>query len=123
MTQQRLLIHRIVCESCSHPTAEAVYEQAKAIMPSIALGTVYRNLNLMVDAGEIRRISIPGEPDRFDKTIIPHGHMVCVDCGKVFDFPTEDFERNIKECTGVDVLSYDVSMQVRCTECMTKERS
>ncbi len=121
MTQQRMLIHRIVAESCCHPTAEMIYEQAKAMLPTIALGTVYRNLNLMVKDGEIRRICIPGEPDRFDKTLSPHGHMLCVKCGKITDFPINALDKNIKECTGSQVLSCEVSALVLCSECLAKE--
>ncbi len=121
MTKQRLLIYKIVSESCCHPTAEMVYEQAKSALPSIALGTVYRNLNLMVEDGEIRRICIPGEPDRFDKTLAPHGHMLCVRCGKVIDFPVDALDRNIEECTGAQILSCNVSMQVICVDCLAND--
>ncbi len=117
MTKQRKLIYNIVNASCIHPTAEEIYEEAKREMPSIALGTVYRNLSLMVDAGEILRISIPGEPDRFDKTLHPHGHMLCVKCGKVIDFSTDDLKNIITNMNGIKVLSYEVTMKVICAEC------
>ena len=55
MTKQRQLILDIINRSCSHPSAEEIYREAKQIMPSIALGTVYRNLGLMAKDGEIRR--------------------------------------------------------------------
>lgn len=121
MTQQRLLIHRIVAESCCHPTAEMIYEQAKAMLPTIALGTVYRNLNMMVNDGEIRRICIPGEPDRFDKTLSQHGHTFCVKCGRIADFPINLLDLSIKECTGSQVLSCDVNVLVICPECLNIE--
>lgn len=120
MTKQRALIKKIVYDSCSHPTAEAIYEEAKKILSSIALGTVYRNLNLMVESGEIKRISIPGQPDRFDKTLIPHGHMRCIECGRVFDFFSDDLEHSIHECTGADVLSFELSVQIICADCIKK---
>ena len=63
MTKQKLIISQIVENSCGHPTAEEIYLEAKKFLPSIAVGTVYRNLNRMVADGEIRRISIPGKAD------------------------------------------------------------
>lgn len=51
MTRQRQLIYNIIQRADDHPTAEMIYARAKAEMPSIAFGTVYRNLKLMVDAG------------------------------------------------------------------------
>lgn len=68
MTRQRQLIYNIIQRADDHPTAEMIYARAKAEMPSIAFGTVYRNLKLMVDAGEILHIPVAGEPDRYDKT-------------------------------------------------------
>ena len=120
MTKQRALIKKIVYDSYSHPTAVAIYEEAKKVLSSIALGTVYRNLNLMVESGEIRRISIPGQPDRFDKTLTPHGHMRCTECGRVFDFFIDNLERDIHECTGADVLSFELSAQIICADCIKK---
>lgn len=37
----------------THPTAETVYLDIKQEFPNISLGTVYRNLNLLAEMGEI----------------------------------------------------------------------
>lgn len=117
MTKQRKLIHTLIAQSCEHPTAEMIYAAAKKIIPSIAVGTVYRNLKLMVDANEIRKISIPGEPDRYDRTLTPHGHMLCVNCCKVIDFSVEGIEHSIKERIGTKVFSYELSVRGICQNC------
>lgn len=59
MTRQRRIIHDYLLSTKSHPTAEEIYMNVKKNMPSIAVGTVYRNLSLMTDAGEVRRITVP----------------------------------------------------------------
>lgn len=41
----------------SHPTAEQVYQKIREEFPKISLGTVYRNLNLLADCGEILRLN------------------------------------------------------------------
>ena len=71
MTKHRQLIHRIIQEADDHLTADQIYFLAKQEMPSIAIGTVYRNLNLMVKDEEIRRVQLAGEPDRFDRALLP----------------------------------------------------
>lgn len=75
------------CLSCraDHPTAETIYLSIKDEFPNISLGTVYRNLSLLSDLGEIRKISGCSGPDRFDARTEPHYHFLCRKCGAVSD--------------------------------------
>lgn len=75
MTGQRRLILEAVLRADDHPTAMQVYERVAASMPNVSLTTVYRNLNRLTADGKIRRITIPNEPDRFDKTVYDHYHI------------------------------------------------
>ena len=52
--------------------------------------TVYRNLNSLVDAGRVRRVSIPGKADRFDHTLPWHSHLYCTVCGSVTDAEVDE---------------------------------
>ena len=65
-SRQRNLILDIVKNTTSHPTAEWVYQEAKKELPSIGIATVYRNLNTLVELGEVRRLSSGDGQDRFD---------------------------------------------------------
>ena len=60
-----------------HPTADMVYHEIRQTIPNISLGTVYRNLSLLSDRGEILRLSCDGKTDRFDADIRPHYHFIC----------------------------------------------
>ena len=91
-SKQRDLILKIVKENRIHPTVEWVHGEAKKKMPHIGMATVYRNLNILVDNGLIERISIPGEPVRFDGFTGEHFHMKCIKCGKLIDLSSEDPE-------------------------------
>lgn len=84
-TPQRALVLRLVQNNCNHPTAEAVYEDARREDPHISRGTVYRNLNLLDELGEIRRLSMPGGADHFDNQTKNHYHFYCRNCGKTVD--------------------------------------
>ena len=66
------------------PTAEMIYTSIRREFPNISLGTVYRNLSLLVETGEIRKITTDGA-DRFDATLTPHSHFICRACGCVLD--------------------------------------
>ena len=65
MSKQKKLITEILAASYAHPTASQIFEEARKRMPNIALGTVYRNLGVLVDEGTIVRLSVTGLPDRF----------------------------------------------------------
>ncbi len=109
MLLEMIETHRI------HPTADEIFTIARQSKPKISLGTVYRNLNELVDSGKIRRVSIPGEPDRFDCTI-PHDHLKCRICRKIFDINIiECHVRNLPE--GLIVESYTATAYGICAEC------
>ena len=56
-SRQRESIKEYLASTTSHPTADAVYLHVREEFPHISLGTVYRNLNLLADMGEIQRFS------------------------------------------------------------------
>lgn len=117
MTQQRRIIYDVIRNSMRHMTAEQIYLEAKQVLPSIAMGTVYRNLGLMSDAGEILRIEMPGQPDHFDKTVTPHHHCLCPRCGEVNDVPVPDLTGQLEQILGSPVESYDLTLRIICPSC------
>jgi len=118
MTKQRELITGIVNSSRNHPTAAEIYIEARQKMPSIAVGTVYRNLKLLTSSGEIRKLSFPGQPERYDRIEHPHGHLHCVTCGGINDFEISPTLRDeILAHAGERVISCDVTINYICDEC------
>ena len=98
-SRQRESIQKYLDAYRTHPTAETVYRDLRKEYPNISLGTVYRNLNLLAEMGEILRISSGIGPDHFDGNIQPHCHFICTNCGSVldieigFDLNLEDFAK------------------------------
>ena len=89
-SKQRELVLQKVEQLCDHPTAEEIFDLAAKECPGLSLGTVYRNLNSLVDAGRVRRVSIPGKADRFDHTLGWHSHLYCNCCGGVVDADVDE---------------------------------
>ena len=75
-----------------HPTADVVYMNVRRQNPNISLGTVYRNLTLLADSGEILRLRLGDGVDHFDADTSPHYHFVCSECGSVIDLEMESIE-------------------------------
>lgn len=119
-SHQRERIFRAVCESDEHPTANMVYESLRQEMPKLSLGTVYRNLNQLSDAGRLKKIPLPDGSCRFDKTVENHSHIVCEGCGQVADvsLPSlSELAQSIERETSFLLSSYDVVMQGLCGHC------
>ena len=118
-SRQREEILNAVMNNCVHPTANDVYEIVKKNDSSISLATVYRNLNMLADRGEILKIGIPNASDRFDSTTCEHYHMVCLNCGKVFDvdYDLADLSEKVKTQIGAKVIKSYLIMYGVCAEC------
>ena len=84
-SKQRNLVLSILKNCCDHPTADVVYERAREKMPNISLGTVYRNLNQLVEMGEIISIESAQKKVHFDGDVSSHQHFFCTKCGRVVD--------------------------------------
>ncbi len=84
-SRQREMILDSVLNCSDHPTADTVYSRVRMLDSKISLGTVYRNLNLLAENGQLRKISVPSGSDRFDRTLADHGHIICTECGEVAD--------------------------------------
>ena len=106
-----------------HPTAAQVYEEIWKVYPQISLGTVYRNLNIMAEEGEILRLPFSGAPDHFDPNPGEHYHIVCSGCGRIFDtdgLPQEilaELDEAVQACTGVEVQSRNLIFYGICVSC------
>lgn len=84
-SKQRDQIKAFLMTRKDHPTADVVYSQVRQEIPNISLGTVYRNLTLLSDLGEIQRLRLGDGTDHFDADTSPHNHFICNSCNAVLD--------------------------------------
>ena len=119
-SRQRELIYKTVIENKVHPTAEFVYNYLKKDNPQLSLGTVYRNLQQLSDNGEINRLSIPNQPDRFDGVIEEQYHAVCEKCVTIYDIHINemfDIDSLVAEKTGLDITGHEIIFKTICPMC------
>lgn len=83
ITSQKKLILDYLKSVKTHPSAETIYNDVKKNLLQISLGTVYRNLELLKEKGEI--IELLSEKKRFDGDTEEHHHFVCEKCGEIED--------------------------------------
>ena len=124
-TIQRALVLETVNKLQNHATADEIYEAIISEHPNISRATVYRNLKLLSEMGEIRRLEIPGSPDRFDHRVHNHCHVKCEKCGRLFDVDMDyisGLENNIRDSRGFDFTGYDIIFRGICPECKEKPK-
>lgn len=109
-------ILEIICASDQHLTAEQVFFALKQSCPSVVLATVYNNLNALHAQHRIRKISVEGYPDRYDKNT-RHDHLVCPRCGALMDIHLTDFTRELEQQLGRPIEGYDLKIQYLCERC------
>ena len=113
MTKNGKMIMEIIYESAEHLTAEQIFIQAKEKAPKIVLATVYNNLKRLVDKKLIRRVTLDGSPDRYDKPT-RHDHLICDKCGKLSDIHLDDLSNRLERDIGMPIVSYDLNIHYLC---------
>jgi Fe2+ or Zn2+ uptake regulation protein len=106
----------------THPTAEAVYQMVRSRLPRVSLGTVYRNLRLLVAQGLMREL--PGPHARFDCNLSDHHHFTCLACGRIADVAGPLTERHsralmsrVASSGGFSVTHHRIDFYGRCAAC------
>lgn len=90
MTRQKKVIYEVLCSTTCHPTADWIYSEARKAIPDISLGTVYRNLQVLLEDKRIQELNYGKGQSRFDGNPKPHYHFVCERCARVLDFDLDD---------------------------------
>ena len=94
-SRQRQVIKDFLMTRKDHPTADTVYMNVRNEYPNISLGTVYRNLSLLADIGEIQRLRFDDGVDHFDADTSAHYHFVCTQCGQIIDLKMDSLDHII----------------------------
>ncbi|MGN1339782.1 MAG: transcriptional repressor [Oscillospiraceae bacterium] len=125
-SRQRELIYNQVMNYPTHPTAEEVYRSLKIENPNLSLGTVYRNLNQLSEAGMLLKIPIADGSDRFDGRTDCHYHMVCEKCARVFDVELDCLDgipQTVKSSAGHQITCVTLNLKGICRECLASEKN
>ncbi|WP_367178528.1 Fur family transcriptional regulator [uncultured Gemmiger sp.] len=112
-------ILEIVSSSHSHMTAEEIFDVLRQTYPTVVLATVYNNLNRLWQDDLIRKVSVEGMPDRYDR-IQRHDHLVCKQCGRLLDIDLGDLTKQLEKKAGLSILSYDLKLTYLCEDCKKK---
>ncbi len=120
MTKQKRIILDILRGTSCHPSADWVYEQARKHIPDISLGTVYRNLSVLKEKGEILELNYGSTYSRFDGNPANHYHFFCDNCNSLFDIEIpihNGLDKMVQDTTGFVVARHRMEFYGVCMEC------
>ena len=120
-SKKRDAILQVIRSTDCHPSAEWIYNQVKPIHPDISLGTVYRNLALFEQSGEVVAVATVDGQKRYDATTKPHTHFICECCGSVIDIETRQSDKalydKIDSDYGFSVNYHNLTFYGKCKNC------
>jgi Fur family peroxide stress response transcriptional regulator len=119
-TRQKELIVRALRGNHYHPTALWIYDEVRKEMPHISLATVYRNLRLFLDSGEISELEFDGSVSHFDIRADEHQHFWCDKCDRIFDIEemvTKEFNGRLAQGNGFEISKYRLVLRGLCPAC------
>ena len=125
-TIQNTIIYEKVQAMHNHPTADDIYQEIKKDYPHISKGTVYRNLNRLAAEGEITRIKVPNDADRYDYQIHFHHHLKCNVCGRIIDVEIKNKENVLNTVVNNDeflIESYQILFSGKCNNCLNTRKT
>lgn len=123
-TKQRLAIINMLRQTDEHPTAEMIYESVRRKLPGISLGTVYRNLQLLVDEGLVLELTSWSGASRYDGNCRLHSHFFCQSCGRVYDIPAYEARLTEEQQGGIPgrLLTQRTDFFGICDKCLSSEQ-
>jgi Fur family peroxide stress response transcriptional regulator len=119
-SRQRERILELLQATGRHPSADWVYERLKGEFPNLSMGTVYRNLNVLMEQGLIKKIDFGSTYDRFDANIGPHYHFICERCGAIMDLELpvdESLNQRVSQVTPYAARRHRIEFYGVCDRC------
>ena len=123
VTPQRLAIFHMLSNTTAHPSAETIYNSLHETHPTMSLATVYKTLDALVKASLVQQLNVGEDSYRYDATTIPHPHIICKSCKKVFDLDPNvlpDIKHSVEDLTGFDISHEQMYFYGTCPDCKQK---
>ena len=112
-------IYEYLCGTKTHPSANMIYNDLKPSIPKLSLGTVYTNLKLFEELGQVIRVANVNGFERYDADTSEHVHLVCDECGAVIDVMDADIRKAKKACQvgQAKIKSIHIVLHGTCENC------
>ena len=127
VTSERLRLFDEIFSQHGHIDAEQLLESLQEREVKISRATVYRNLDLLVECGLVRRHRL-GRRRYLYEHVHPgqhHDHLVCTECGRVVEFVSPGISAlqvEICRAHGFEPSRHQLQIFGVCTRCTQESR-
>ncbi len=125
MTKQRIIVLDSVKSLGFHPTAYEIFERVRQELPRVSLSTVYRNLSILVEQGDILPVRGLGQEVHYDHNVHDHCHVLCSICNKVTDIHADFINPshiNPRDAEGYVIDDVLITLIGVCPECAKRTK-
>jgi Fur family peroxide stress response transcriptional regulator len=119
-SKQREQILKLLKSTDTHPTANWLFDKLKKDFPNLSLGTIYRNLNILLEQKLIKKIEFGSTFDRFDSNISEHHHFICKKCNSIKDITLPDNKElydKVNKMVNGKIQTHRIEFYGICEEC------
>ncbi len=123
LTQPRELVFKLLRAKPYHADANWIYDHVRQELPHISLGTIYRTLSVLVEAGLVRELHCGNGHARYDADVQPHYHAICRRCGALADVSLprrQDLDQAAAEATGFAIDGHHLDFYGLCPACQVE---
>jgi Fur family ferric uptake transcriptional regulator len=122
-TRQRVAVAELLAESGDFRSAQDIHAALRARGASVGLATVYRNLGLMAELGEVDTlVRDDGETVYRQCSAVHHHHLVCRQCGRTVEIAgpaVEKWANSVAAEHGFTDVSHQMELFGLCATCRT----
>ncbi len=97
VTPQRIAVLGAVMKLNNHPTADHVIEFIQKNHPNIAIGTVYKILETLVDKRIIKKVKTDKDIMRYDAIMDKHHHLYCAESDRIEDYFDDQLDKLLED--------------------------
>ncbi len=125
LTVAREIILDTVLKQNKHFEVEKIYDIIRKKHQTISRATIYRTINLLLQAGFIKKVLPCMETDCYE-TIFEqphHLHFICSKCGKIVEMPSNEIEKiyyDLAKTIDFDITELNFTAKGICSECKKK---
>lgn len=114
----RIMVFDYLKSTMSHPTADEIFNELSPKIPTLSKTSVYNTLKLLTQNNLALALTIDSEQARYDADTSVHGHFMCDECKRVFDFQLDKI--GFDELYGFDIKEKNVYFSGICKNCLNK---
>ncbi len=126
-TAQRRAVVDVLFEYYRHVEGDPFIDQLHSKGYKVSRGTVYSTLKLLVDSRLVRKLKTIDNKVHYEPTYGKdhHDHLICTDCGKIFEFHNDQIEsiqESVSASFGLQITNHSHTIYGLCLKSNCPEK-